>query len=188
MLSYTIEVVGRGLVCIRIKIFSVEPLLVYLKLLVALLFSNASGLLEVHANSASALGLSRSITEDVLLHLVCVDALGHRPVPFTIVTIEAGLDLAFFLCARSCTKSITENVLTLDGRDVALVAWHAVDHFRIVLLLAARGLRQGVGLTILPDLRRLITSVSGHVLSRCGAVLHLVLASSSSNNFNYNSP
>ena len=150
-----------------------EPLLVHFELFIALLIGDALGLLEVHADRATALSLAVGSAEHVLLHLLCVDTLGDGFVPLAIVAVKAGLDPTFLLGASSRAESVSEDVLTLDGRYVALVAWDAADHLRVVLLLTVRGLGQCVSLALLSDLSGLVASVSWQILSLCWAVLHL---------------
>ena len=157
-----------------IEVLAEESLFVDFELLLALFASDTFCLLKVHRYSAGRLGTNWPVcsAENMLLHLVSVDSLSDRSVTLTIIAIKARLDLAFFLLAGSAAKCVTEDVLTLDGGYVALVAWHTVRMSSIFLLLAAGGFGESRGLALLTNLCRLIASVSRHALALGRAVLH----------------
>ena len=108
----------------------------------------------------------------MLLHLVCIHTLSNGSVTLTIVAVETRLYLAFFLLTSRASKSITKDILALNRWDIALVAWDTVLVSSILLLLATSCLRECGSLAVLPNLRGLVSSISGHALTRLGAILH----------------
>ena len=77
----------------------------------------------------------------------------------------ASLDLAFFLQTGRTAKSVTEYILTLDLRNVALVPWNPILVSRVLFSLDTSGLSLGGSVTLLSDLGGLVSGVSGHVLA-----------------------
>ena len=108
----------------------------------------------------------------MLLPLVGVDALRHRAIPVLIVRVEAGPDLAFFLLARGASVRAAEDVLRLDGGDVALIPRHLVRVACVLLRLPNRHLLVLLGLLRLSHRRRSVPRVTRHALAHRWLLVH----------------